>query len=98
MATVQHLPAAMGSLVRKLGGLLGDARAAQRALALVRTHAADEQLALATVLRLAEESADAMRAVLGDRALARDLIFCVGASEIVASEMSQAGPGWLLTF
>src|SRR5271168_5044094 len=35
---------------------------------------------------------------LGDRDQARDLIFCLGASEVVAAEISQAGSNWLDIF
>ncbi len=39
-----------------------------------------------------------MRETLSDRKKARELIFCLGSSEIVASEISQAGPEWLRMF
>ncbi len=98
MARVQRLPAALGGLARKLETTIEDATLARRAARLVQEHAADAQLALATLLKLAEESPTSMREALADRKQARDLIFCLGASEIVAGEISQAGPDWLRMF
>ncbi len=98
MATVQRLPAPLGGLARKLEATIDDATLARRAARLVQDHAADGQLALATLMKLAEESPRSMREALADRAKARDLIFCVGASEVVASEISQAGSEWLRMF
>ena len=98
MATVPRLPAALSGLARKLGETIDDAALARRAARLVQDHAADGQLALATLMKLAEESPPSMREVLGDRKQARDLIFCLGASEVVAAEISQAGSEWLRMF
>src|ERR1700694_5423304 len=98
MATVQRLPAPLNGLARKLEATIDDASLARRAALLVRDLAADEQLALATILKLAEESPSSMREALSDKEKARELIFCLGASEIVASEISQAGSKWLRIF
>jgi len=92
------MPAALNGLARKFEATIGDAALARRAMRMVLEHAADEQLALATLTKLAEESPRAMRDALRDREQARDLIFCLGASEIVAGQMSQAGPEWLALF
>jgi glutamate-ammonia-ligase adenylyltransferase len=98
MATVQRLPAALVGLTRKLEATIGAPVLARRAGRLVNDHAADPQLALATLLKLSEESPASMREVLADRPRARDLVLCLGASEVVASEISQAGPLWLRMF
>src|SRR5271167_328933 len=97
MATVQRSSAALGGLARKLAQTIDDTTLARRAARLVQDHAADGQLALATLSRLAEESPASMRSALGDRDQA-DLIFCLGASEVVAAEISQAGSNWLDIF
>ena len=97
MANVQPLRPP-SPLARKLASTIDDAALARGAIRLARDRTPDEQLALATLSSLAEESPDSMRAVLGDREKARELIFCVGASEIVAGEISQAGPEWLRMF
>src|ERR1700733_12834682 len=97
MANVQRSPA-QGTLARKLASTIYDATLARGAMRLRGDPAPDEHLALATLSRLAEESPDSMRAVLRDREKARALIFCVGASEVVAGEISQAGPAWLRVF
>ncbi len=65
---------------------------------MVQDYAADGQLALATLMKLAEESPPSMCAALADRNQARDLILCLGASEVVAAEIAQAGPQWLRMF
>ncbi len=94
----QHLAPALGGLARRFAENIGDLRLARRALELVGKYAADERLALATLLKLGEESASSMREALSDRKKARDLIFCIGASGMVAAEISTAGPGWLRVF
>jgi glutamate-ammonia-ligase adenylyltransferase len=98
MATAQRRPTALGGLARKLEVTIADATLARRAARMVQDYAADGQLALATLLKLAEESPVSMHAALADRGKARDLILCLGASEVVSSEISQAGPGWLRMF
>ncbi len=98
MATVQRFPPAMSGLARNLEAKIGDPRLARRALALAEKNAADPQLALATIVKLAEESASSMRDALGDPEKARCLIFCLGASETVAAEISNSGAGWLPVF
>ncbi len=98
MATVSRLPAALSGLARRLEATIENATLARRAIQLVQDHAADGQLALATLTKLAEESPSSMREALADRKRARDLVFCLGASEIVAAEMSQAGAEWLRIF
>ncbi len=85
-------------MARKLESILRDTALARRAARLVDDHAADPQLAFATLTKLAEESPSSMRELLADRQKSRDLVFCCGASEIVASELSQAGPEWLPMF
>src|SRR5208283_4946541 len=98
MATAQRLPAALGGLARKLEVAIADATLARRAARIVQDYAADGQLALATLMKLAEESPSSMREVLADRNRARDLVVALGASEVVSSEISQAGPDWLRMF
>ena len=59
--------------------------------------APDERLALVSLLKLAEQSATALAAVLEDQALAGGLIFCLGASEIAGAYLG-AQPDWLAAF
>ncbi len=56
--------------------------------------APDERLALAFLLKLAEDSADVLKSVLRDRAAGDDLVFCLGSSELIATELSSAGARW----
>jgi glutamate-ammonia-ligase adenylyltransferase len=81
-------------LADRLKRRLGNFRLAEHALAAVTMRAPDERLALAFLLKLAEDSADALKSVLRDRAAGDDLVFCLGSSELVATELSSAGAGW----
>src|SRR5260370_24335093 len=81
-------------LADRLKRRLGNVRLAEHALASVTTRAPDEQLALAFLLKLAEDSADALKSVLRNRAAGDDLIFCLGSSELIATELSSAGARW----
>ena len=85
-------------LAARLKERLGNERLAQSALAAVKERAPDEQLALAFLTKLAENSAAALKSVLRDRAAGADLIFCLGSSELVATELSLAGPEWAEIF
>jgi glutamate-ammonia-ligase adenylyltransferase len=85
-------------LAKRLKDRLGNDRLAQNALAAVRDRAPDDQLALAFLTKLAENSAAALKNVLRDRAAGADLIFCLGSSELVATELSLAGPRWAEIF
>src|SRR5271156_4306842 len=85
-------------LAARLKGRLGNERLAQSALAAVKERAPDEQLALAFLTKLAENSAAALKSVLRDRTAGADLVFCLGSSELVATELSLAGPEWAEVF
>src|SRR6266849_1353322 len=79
-------------LASRVAKRLGDSAAASSALKLVRERAPDERLALAFLLKLVEQSAASLRAVLADPARAADLVFCVGASELVATGLCAIDP------
>ncbi|HWN57818.1 MAG TPA: hypothetical protein VNO74_06940, partial [Methylomirabilota bacterium] len=66
---------------------LGNQRLAEQALAAVTKRAPDDRLALAFLLKLAEDSAAELKNVLRDRAAGEDLIFCLGSSELIATEL-----------
>jgi [glutamine synthetase] adenylyltransferase / [glutamine synthetase]-adenylyl-L-tyrosine phosphorylase len=85
-------------LAAQLARLLGDPHLAAVATAAVARRAPDERLALATMLKLAEESPAELSAALADEALASDLALCVGGSEIVAQGLGAMGPEWLEFF
>jgi glutamate-ammonia-ligase adenylyltransferase len=85
-------------LARRLKARLGNERLAQQAIALVKDRAPDGQLALAFLTKLAENSAAALKNVLRDRTAGGDLIFCLGSSELIATELSLAGPSWAEIF
>src|SRR5580700_277888 len=85
-------------LAKRLKDRLGNDRLAQNALAAVKDRAPDDQLALAFLTKLAENSADALKDVLRNRVAGSDLIFCLGSSELVATELSLAGREWAEVF
>src|SRR6202166_105816 len=85
-------------LAKRLKDRLGNARLAQQALAAVEERAPDDQLALAFLTKLAENSATALKDVLRDRVAGSDLIFCLGSSELIATELSLSGPEWAEIF
>ena len=65
-----------------------------RLLGLARARAPDERLALAMLLKLAEQDAGVLARALADEAFASDLIFCLGASELAGDGLSGLGSGW----
>jgi [glutamine synthetase] adenylyltransferase / [glutamine synthetase]-adenylyl-L-tyrosine phosphorylase len=85
-------------LARRLKARLGNERLAQQAISSVKDRAPDGQLALAFLTKLAENSAAALKNVLRDRTAGGDLIFCLGSSELIATELSLAGPDWAEIF
>jgi [glutamine synthetase] adenylyltransferase / [glutamine synthetase]-adenylyl-L-tyrosine phosphorylase len=98
MAAELVLSSQLAPLAGALRLKLGDHRAADRALRLVGEVAPDERLALAFLIQLAELSHDSIARALSDNAVARDLVFCLGASELVAADLAAAGAGWLEIF
>jgi glutamate-ammonia-ligase adenylyltransferase len=85
-------------LAAQLARQLGDSRPAAAASAAVARRAPDERLALATLLKLAEDSPEELKGALADEALAGDLALCVGGSEVVAQGLGAMGPDWLEFF
>ena len=68
------------------------------AMAAIAHRAPDERLALATLLKFAEESPEELRAALADELLAADLALCVGGSEFIGQGLGAIGRGWLEFF
>ncbi len=62
--------------------------------AIVVERAPDERLALAGLIQLAETSPEILSSVLADNEAAGDLIACLGASELLTTELSAAGDRW----
>jgi len=85
---------ARAALASTIAARVGDSTEPQSILRLVESEAADEQLALASMLKLAEESPAAMRSILADPSAARSLVFCAGASETVGLELGASGIEW----
>src|ERR1700687_2479136 len=85
-------------LAAQLARLLGDPRLAAAATVAVAHRAPDERLALATLLKLVEDSPEELRVALADEALAGDLALCVAGSEVVAQGLGAMGPRWLEFF
>jgi glutamate-ammonia-ligase adenylyltransferase len=89
---------ALDRLARRLGRLLDDPALTSATLRRVRERAPDEQLALAFLLRLGELSAPTLRKALRIRSRGADLIFCLGASELIGSGLATSGSGWVAAF
>src|SRR5271155_5234601 len=98
MARTAAQSSQLGVLANRLRDRLGSARLAQNALATVKARGPYVPLALAFLTKLAENSAVALKDILRDRAAGADLIFCLGSSELIATELSLAGPGWAEIF
>ena len=73
---------------------LGASDLAASTLDLVRERAPDERLALAFILKLAERSPAALAGILHDPDRAADLVFCLGASELLATGLSAMDGAW----
>ena len=82
-------------LAARLAELIADGEVAGRALAAIRERAPDERIALAFMLKLAEQSPVALTTALRDSSRTNDLAFCLGASELVGSELSKVGDRWV---
>jgi [glutamine synthetase] adenylyltransferase / [glutamine synthetase]-adenylyl-L-tyrosine phosphorylase len=85
-------------LASQFASLIADTELAERALAAIRDRAPDERLALAFILRLAEQSPIPLAGVLDDPSRTSDLAFILGASELVGSELSKLGERWVDSF
>ena len=82
-------------LAAQLAGLIANDDLATCALEAVRERAPDERLALAFMLKLAEQSSAEFVHALREPSRTNDLAFCLGASELVGSGLSAIGDGWI---
>src|SRR5271154_104380 len=92
------LPAELEWLALRLASNLGHPKNAETAMRLVREHAPEERLALAFLVRLAEQSRAILNRALEQHDLAADLVFCLGSSELVAADLCLLEAGWLEFF
>jgi glutamate-ammonia-ligase adenylyltransferase len=77
---------------------LPDRDLAEATLRLVRERAPDEQLALAFLTKLLEQSVAETIQMLHEPQCASDLIFCLGASELIGTGLVTIGPRWESAF
>ncbi len=82
-------------LAARLAELIASDDLSARALTAIREQAPDERLALAFMLKLAEQSPDEIKHALRDGSRPNDLAFCLGASELVGSGLSTMGDRWV---
>jgi len=82
----------------RLEAALGDKRLAAFGRHLVEVKAPDERLACSFLLKLAEQTPSLLREALADSDVAQDLVFCLGASELVATGLATMGQRWLEFF
>jgi [glutamine synthetase] adenylyltransferase / [glutamine synthetase]-adenylyl-L-tyrosine phosphorylase len=88
----------LGPLVESVVQRLADPAVAVVTLRSVRERAPDEQLALAFLAKLLEQSPKEAAAMLRDSQCASDLVFCLGASELVGTGLVTLGPKWNTAF
>src|SRR5277367_2720560 len=88
-------PSDLRGLAARLAELLANDEIAGAALGAIRERAPDERIALAFMLKLAEQSPIELALALRDQSRANDLAFCLGASELVGSELSKIGASWV---
>lgn len=86
------------AIAGQLAQWLSDAELADDVLRTIRSRAPDERLALAHLLVMADRMPDELRRVLADRDKAADLILCLGGSQIVATDLTNAGAAWPAIF
>lgn len=98
MAEASALPPELCDLAARLAQRTDNPQLAEAATSAVAAHAPDERLALATMLRLAEESPAEVRSALSDAELRADLALCLGGSEVIAQGLGLMGSGWLKFF
>jgi [glutamine synthetase] adenylyltransferase / [glutamine synthetase]-adenylyl-L-tyrosine phosphorylase len=85
-------------LVDRLWERIVDRELAGATLRIIRQRAPDERLALAFLTKLLEQSRFEALEMLGDPQRASDLVFCLGASEFIATELVTLGPNWHVAF
>jgi glutamate-ammonia-ligase adenylyltransferase len=78
--------------------LLPDRGMAEATLQLLRERAPDEQLALAFLTTLLEQSPAETAQMLREPQCASDLIFCLGASELIGTGLVTIGTRWVSAF
>jgi len=92
--TAEHaFPPDLAPLAIQFADRLGEALTASSAIDIVLREAADERLALAYLVKLAEQAQPRLAAILRQPEAARDLIFSLGASEFVAAGLSAKADG-----
>jgi glutamate-ammonia-ligase adenylyltransferase len=89
---------ALGPLVDIIMQRLPDRELAEVALRRVRESAPDQQLALAFLAKLLDQSPDATAEMLRSPESAADLVFCLGASEIIGTRLITLGMNWNSAF
>ena len=88
------LKRALWPLAETIFQQLPDRDLAQATLRLVRERAPDEQLALAFLSELLEQSPAETTQMLREPQGASDLVFCLGASELVGTGLAKLGRRW----
>jgi glutamate-ammonia-ligase adenylyltransferase len=85
-------------LADRVSRAIEDGALAQATTRQIRERAPDERLALAFVLKLLEQSREQTLELLRDQQCASDLVFCLGASELIATSLVTYGPQWHIAF
>ena len=85
-------------LAERLRQLIADPGLGEATLRIIRQRAPDERLALAFLTKLLEQSPSQAMEMLRDFQSASDLVFCLGASELIATELVTIGAKWDVIF
>ncbi len=98
MAQRAALASDLSGLADRFRAALRNQRLATRAIAAIASRAPDERLALASALRLGEQSPGELKKLLRTRQLADDVLFCLGSSELIGAEFSSIESDWAAMF
>lgn len=85
-------------LVDRLWQRIADHELAEAMLRIIRQRAPDERLAIAFLTKLLEQSPSQALETVRDTQRASDLVFCLGSSELIATELVTLGPKWDVAF
>ncbi len=88
------LPRVLWPLAETLAQQLPDSDLSAATLRLLRERAPDEQLALAFLTKLLEQTPTQATQMLREPQYASDLVFCLGASELIGSGLVAIGTQW----
>jgi glutamate-ammonia-ligase adenylyltransferase len=97
-STAELFPPDLRGLAGQIAAMLGDGELADSILTKIRERSPDDRLAMAFLLRLGEAPSNLSAQDLTDDSRRDDLLFCLGASEMIGTGLLNAGPEWISLF